>query len=305
MHQTWSSIYMISISYSRITAVILIFLIGSSHSVLAFETEQSEVLNIDGLKLDDGMIIAHITLPERIQTSIRPITVGLFVHDASCSDAPLIGWGQVIPDPDSHVGILLYGHIPLGLTSGNITVQAATNMNDKFPTLCSPYISPPKPLEYAVSSKEPAEIDSWYNSHTIETKSKPQYIIEDIIVSSDYMWVSPGSLIKPEVVVKNQGEDDTSPIPVQVDAYLGERLLTPNEAQISPLMNGEKKTFTLSYSIPSDMDYGTYDLTMVLDPNLLTGKGDAYSSGGKISLSTPDDDSFIGCAACWAAAHNN
>jgi hypothetical protein len=296
---------MSSISYSRIVAVILIFFICSSYSVFALEKEKSGVLSIDELKLDDGMVIAHITLPESVQTSIRPITVGLFVHDASCPDAPLIGWRQVIPDPDSHVGISLYGHIPLGLTSENITVQVATNMNDKFPTLCSPYISPPKPLEYAVSSKQPAEMDSWYNSHTIETKSKPLYIIEDIIVSSDYMWVSPGSLIKPEVVVKNQGEDDTSPIPVQVDAYLGDRLLTPQEAQISPLMGGEKKTFTMSYSIPSDLDYGTYDLTMVLDPNLLTGKGDAYSGGGKISLSTPDDDSFIGCAACWAAAHNN
>jgi len=296
---------MIPSFYYRIITVIILILICSSYSVMAFETKQSEVLIIDDLKLDDGMIIANIILPNSVQTSIRPITIGLFVKGASCTDAPLIGYGQVTPALNGQTKILIYGQIPHGSDPETITVQAGTNMNDKFPTLCAQYISSAKTVELPGSSKSTVEIDSWYDSHTLDATSKSRYIIEDIIVPPDYMWASPGSLIKPEVVVTNQGEDDTSTTPVQVDAYLGERMLTPEEAQISPMMSGEKKTFILSYSIPSDLDYGAYDLTMVIDPNLLTGKGDAYSGGGKISLATPDDDSFIGCAECWAAVHND
>ena len=296
---------MIPSFYYRIIAVFIVILICSSSSVFAFDAKQSEVLIIDELKLDDGMIIAQIILPDSVQSSIRPITAGLFVKDASCTDAQLIGYGQVKPASDGQTIIPIYGQIPLGSDPETITVQAGTNMNDKFPTLCAPYISSAKTVELPGSSKSIADLDSWYDSHTMDTTNKSRYVIEDIIVSSDYMWSSPGSLIKPEVIVTNQGEDDTSITPVQVDAYLGERMLTPEEAQISPMMSGEKKTFILSYSIPSDLDYGAYDLTMVIDPNLLTGKGDVYSGGGKISLATPDDDSFIGCAECWAAVHKN
>lgn len=283
-----------------IIGIIMVLLICGSNSVLALETKQSESLTIAELNLEDGMIYARVILPETGPTGSKPIIAGLFVKDASCSDSRLISWGQAILTSDSKPEVSLYGHIPPGLGIHTITLQAGTNMNEKIPTLCASYVSSAKTLELISLVKNDLDINSWYDTHTSDAKSNSQYIIEEITIPSNYMWINPGSSIKPEIVIKNTGDDDTTTVPIQVHAYLGESMLIPEEAQISPMAHGERKKFTLSYSIPSNLEYGMYDLTLVVDPNLLTGKGDGHTGGGKISLSTPDDDSFIGCEACWA-----
>lgn len=112
-----------------------------------------------------------------------------------------------------------------------------------------------------------------------------------------------GGVLHPSLGVKNAGMNDTPGSMVNVSGYLGTYPLVPVTSTFPALMAGEEKTMTLAYKLPNTIEYGGYVFSVRIDPDNLTHDSNTTNNmkkaGGMVSITSPDDDSFIGCEACW------
>ena len=73
--------------------------------------------------------------------------------------------------------------------------------------------------------------------------------------------------------------------------------------KINPLKSGQEEYFPITFQIPGDIEYGKYKFYVVVDPGRNTRdiniKNNRINAGGMVIITTPDDDSFVGCEACW------
>jgi|GEM_PF-1599660 len=131
----------------------------------------------------------------------------------------------------------------------------------------------------------------------------PDYVINRIELPVSEGITSPGKSIHPEILIKNEGKTDPESTGLEINAYLNDTPLTCVSVMINPPAGNEEKSYSLVYQIPEFMEFGRYKLHLVLDPENRTKdintSNNLASPGGIISITPPDDDTFIGCEACW------
>jgi len=131
----------------------------------------------------------------------------------------------------------------------------------------------------------------------------PDYLVRFVDVPVYESTTFRGGVLHPSLGVKNTGMNDTSGGMVNVSGYLGDFLLLPVISTFPALMAGQEQTITLEYKLPDTIEYGGYVFSVMIDPDNLTHDTNTTNNmkkaGGMISITSPDDDSFIGCEACW------
>lgn len=84
----------------------------------------------------------------------------------------------------------------------------------------------------------PAQVEQNHNtSH--------DYVLQKVSLSGDYSYTRPGRSVTPQIIVHNQGEDDTAPGNVPVDAWFGDTILIPVVAEFTPIKGGTSAMYTL------------------------------------------------------------
>ncbi|OQA60472.1 MAG: hypothetical protein BWY45_00175 [Euryarchaeota archaeon ADurb.Bin294] len=138
---------------------------------------------------------------------------------------------------------------------------------------------------------------------SVSASDGPDYLVRFVDVPVYESTTYRGGVIHPSLGVKNTGMNDTSGDMVNVSGYLGSYLLLPVISTFPALMGGQEQTITLEYKLPDTIEYGGYVFSVMIDPDNLTHDTNTTNNmkkaGGMISITSPDDDSFIGCEACW------
>lgn len=138
---------------------------------------------------------------------------------------------------------------------------------------------------------------------THSTGFGPDYQVRFVDIPVYESTTQKGGVLHPSLGVKNTGLNDTPGHMVNVSGYLGTFPLDPVTSTFPALMAGEEKTMTLTYKLPNTIEYGGYIFSVMIDPDNLTHDTNTTNNmkkaGGMISITSPDDDSFIGCEACW------
>ncbi|HOL40243.1 hypothetical protein [Methanospirillum sp.] len=130
----------------------------------------------------------------------------------------------------------------------------------------------------------------------------PDYEVRDVEVLVAESTTSPGGVLHPSVRVANTGSDDIPSYMVTVSAFLGNITLVPVNGAFQSLPAGQETTFSLEYKIPETIDFGGYTFSILIDPDQthdINISNNMKKAGGMVSITPPDDDSFIGCEACW------
>ncbi len=133
-------------------------------------------------------------------------------------------------------------------------------------------------------------------------KIGPDYQVRHVEVMVSESTTSPGGVLHPSVRVANTGSDDTPSYMVNVSAFLGNITLVPVKGAFDSLPAGEETTLSLEYKIPETIDFGGYIFSVLIDPDQthdINISNNMKKAGGMVSITSPDDDSFIGCEACW------
>jgi len=111
----------------------------------------------------------------------------------------------------------------------------------------------------SIAFNAPTQVEQTHNtSH--------DYVLQKVSLSGDYSYTRPGRSVSPRIVVHNQGEDDTAPGNVPVEAWLGDTFLIPVTAEFAPLKGGTSAMYTLRYMIPPDIPLLPDHLTLKIDP---------------------------------------
>jgi hypothetical protein len=132
----------------------------------------------------------------------------------------------------------------------------------------------------------------------------PDYQVRSVKIPSYESPAKKGDVLHPSLLVKNAGYNDTAGNQVNVSAYLGNYPLLPVVSTFPALMAEQERKITLAYKIPDIISYGGYAFSVTIDPDNLTNDTNTSNNMNKagviVMITTPDDDSFIGCEACWA-----
>lgn len=135
------------------------------------------------------------------------------------------------------------------------------------------------------------------------TSFGPDYLVRFVDIPVYESTTQRGGVLHPSLGVKNAGMNDTPGSMVNVSGYLGTFPLLPVTSTFPALMAGEEKTMTLEYKLPDMIEYGGYAFSVMIDPDNLildtNASNNMKKAGGMVSITSPDDDSFIGCEACW------
>jgi hypothetical protein len=134
-------------------------------------------------------------------------------------------------------------------------------------------------------------------------KEAPDYTITHIELPVSEGIISPGKSIHPIITIKNEGITDPNGTGMEIGGYLNDTPLTRISVKIEPPGAGEEKSYSLVYQLPDSMELKSYKLSLILDPEKRTmdinSTNNRGTAGGMVSITPPDDDSFIGCEACW------
>jgi len=132
----------------------------------------------------------------------------------------------------------------------------------------------------------------------------PDYQVRSVKIPSYESPAKKGDVLHPVLLVRNAGYNDTLGSQVNVSAFLGNYPLLPVVSIFPALMAEQEKMITLAYKIPDTISYGGYAFSITIDPghhiNDTNTSNNMKKAGGIVMITTPDDDSFIGCEACWA-----
>lgn len=139
---------------------------------------------------------------------------------------------------------------------------------------------------------------------TLPLISGTDYLVQSVKVPIYESTANKGDILHPSLIVKNTGYNDTTKNHINVSAYLGNYPLLPVTSTFPALMAGQERQVFLAYKIPGTIGYGGYVLSVIVDPDNLTHdtntSNNMKKAGGIITINSPDDDTFIGCEACWA-----
>jgi hypothetical protein len=143
------------------------------------------------------------------------------------------------------------------------------------------------------------------NGETVEKVncSSPDYSVSGIVLPVSEGIISPGSSLHPVLTLKNEGASDPGNRDVEIKGYLNDTLLKGVSARIIAPGAGEEMVYTLVYQLPDTIEYGNYRLFLVVEPGIMVKETNTSNNrgkaGGMVSITPPDDNSFIGCEACW------
>ena len=132
-----------------------------------------------------------------------------------------------------------------------------------------------------------------------ETGSGPRYRIDSLSGVDTTVRKAPGEMISPVLAVTNTGADDTSGLPVEVHAYLGNDELIPAGGTFGPLKSGESTTLSPVYTIPGSISLQSYPFFVILDPRGEHGPVSQEShlkrTPGQLSVRIVEPDIGCGC----------
>jgi hypothetical protein len=106
----------------------------------------------------------------------------------------------------------------------------------------------------------------------------PDYAIINIHIPEQTSWIETGTLLTPDITIRNLGSTDHQKEAIPVTASLGTHPLIPGSNSVYPMKGGEERKITLSFLIPETIPPGEFALNISLDPGRERGDTDLHNN---------------------------
>ncbi len=260
--------------------------------------DDTGILTIGDISIEDGLVSTGITLAPPDDVT-EPVYVALYTRpSADCGLSRFFTWVLI---PPSFFGkeIVVRAPVTEGIVAKELFMVAVAEI-DNLPAPCA------EPAVISEPFTVPGEIQPNLNvSFTAipGDTAGPEFRVDNLAFIDLTSRVHRGDSLICRMEVTNTGSADTTNAPVQVNGYLGTREVPPAVGTFTPPAPGMSTTATLRYTVPLDLSYRSYPLTLIIDPFAVhsgSPEGKVKRVPGLVNLADPGTLSLAGeCTNCW------
>ncbi len=241
----------------------IIFLLFFTLTLISAASAGNSSLLISDVSFRDGLMSVIFT-PDSGKSENPDIYALYIMSDSLCTYARFLGW---TPAPLPGETAILITPWPSSLSPGQYQVILAP-MGSVLKTPCSDDTTRPFPVNIPDISDDGDGLSGIVSGMT--TATGPDYQITSLEIQNKNSRIHPGETTTLEGIIRNNGTDDLTGLPISVHAYLARQQLLPATGiLLSPLKSGEKMPFTATYHLPDTPDLGGFTLSVVVGQEIL------------------------------------